>query len=206
MGKILFCGLLLICIFLVSFLLVKQDRNGFYNKKIEKVDYNDGTYIEETYRYRFKKGDLKKMVFFKSRWIIPELENNINGTGYLTDSYKAMNPNYSFNFTVHDNKILGFKNVIFEGLENEQASTHENNIPSEKWQILKAYNIGDVNLKKKFFHLKFPVLVENTLDVAISKAFFTKLKKLKRIKIILITNEDKKYKIDIENFILKYNF
>ncbi|WP_420025672.1 virulence-associated protein BptA [Borreliella valaisiana] len=206
MGKILFCGLLLICIFLASFLLVKQDRNGFYNKKIEKVDYNDGTYIEETYTYIFKKGDLKNLVFLKTRWIIPELENNINGTGYLPDSYKAMNPNYSFNFTVHDNKILGFKNVIFEGLENEQVSTHYNNIPSEQWQILKAYNIGDVNLKKELFYLKFPVLVENTLDVAISKAFFTKLKKLKRIKITLITNEDKKYKIDIENFILKYNF
>ncbi|WP_418885534.1 virulence-associated protein BptA [Borreliella tanukii] len=205
MGKILFCGLLLICIFLASFLLVKQDRNGFYNKKIEKFD--DGrTSIEEAYRYHFKKGDLKELFFLKSILIIPEHENNINATGYLADAYKAMNPNYSFNFTVHDNKILGFKNIIFEGLENEQASTHENNIPSEKWQKLNAYNIGDSNLKKEFFHLKFPVLVKNTLDVAISKAFFTKLKKLKRIKIILVTNEDKQYKIDIENFILKYNF
>ncbi|MCD2332721.1 virulence-associated protein BptA [Borreliella americana] len=205
MGKILFFGLLLICIFSASFLLIRQDKNGFYNKKIEKFD--DGqTSIEETYKHIFKEYDLKELIFLKSILIIPELENNINKIGYRADAYKAINPGYSFNFTVHDNKILGFKNVIFEGVENEKVSTHENNIPSEKWQKLNAYNIGNISLKKEFFHLKFPVLVENTLNVTISKAFFKKLKKLKRIKIILINNEDKKYKIDIENFILKYNF
>ncbi|WP_420025694.1 hypothetical protein [Borreliella valaisiana] len=31
------------------------------------------------------------------------------------------------------------------------------------------------------------------------------MKKLKQLKIVLISNEDKEYKIDIENFLLKYN-
>ncbi|MCR8910240.1 protein BptA, partial [Borreliella burgdorferi 297] len=42
--------------------------------------------------------------------------------------------------------------------------------------------------------------------VTISKGFFKKIKNLKRLKIILISNEDREYKIDIENFLPKYNF
>ncbi len=129
----------------------------------------------------------------------------MNATGYLPDAYRAMRPGYKFDFIFHDNKILGFKSVIFEGFEDAQVSRHENSIPSEKWQKLKDYNIGDPNVNEKFFHLKFPFVVKNTLSVTISKRFFKKIKKLKRLKIILISNEDRKYKIDIENFLLKYN-
>ncbi|ACJ73450.1 BptA protein (plasmid) [Borreliella afzelii ACA-1] len=206
MKKKIFFGLLLVCIFLVFFLFVKKENNIIYNKIIEKSE--DRVFIDETYTYLFKDGNLKELVFIKSEIMSPEIDEykkNINLTGYLIDSYRALYPGYKFDFTVHDNKIIGFKSVIFEGLEDSQVSRHENNLPSEKWQQLKDYNIGDPNINEKFFNLKFPFVVKNTLRVTLSKRFFKKIKKLKRLKIVLITNEDREYKIDIENFLPKYN-
>lgn len=206
MKKKIFFGLLLVCIFLVFFLFVKKENNIIYNKIIEKSE--DRVFIDETYTYLFKDGNLKELVFIKSEVMSPEIDEykkNINLTGYLIDSYRALYPGYKFDFTVHDNKIIGFKSVIFEGLEDVQVSRHENNLPSEKWQQLKDYNIGDPNINEKFFNLKFPFVVKNTLRVTLSKRFFKKIKKLKRLKIVLITNEDREYKIDIENFLPKYN-
>ncbi|ABH02528.1 protein BptA (plasmid) [Borreliella afzelii PKo] len=206
MKKKIFFGLLLVCIFLVFFLFVKKENNIIYNKIIEKSE--DRVFIDETYTYLFKDGNLKELVFIKSEIMSPEIDEykkNINLTGYLIDSYRALYPGYKFDFTVHDNKIIGFKSVIFEGLEDAQVSRHENNLPSEKWQQLKDYNIGDPNINEKFFNLKFPFVVKNTLRVTLSKRFFKKIKKLKRLKIVLITNEDREYKINIENFLPKYN-
>ncbi|WP_373584887.1 virulence-associated protein BptA [Borreliella afzelii] len=206
MKKKIFFGLLLVCIFLVFFLFVKKENNIIYNKIIEKSE--DRVFIDETYTYLFKDGNLKELVFIKSEIMSPEIDEykkNINLTGYLIDSYRALYPGYKFDFTVHDNKIIGFKSVIFEGLEDSQVSRHENNLPSEKWQQLKDYNIGDPNINEKFFNLKFPFVVKNTLRVTLSKRFFKKIKKLKRLKIVLITNEDREYKINIENFLPKYN-
>ncbi len=206
MKKKIFFGLLLVCIFLVFFLFVKKENNIIYNKIIEKSE--DRVFIDETYTYLFKDGNLKELVFIKSEIMSPEIDEykkNINLTGYLIDSYRALYPGYKFDFTVHDNKIIGFKSVIFEGLEDSQVSRHENDLPSEKWQQLKDYNIGDPNINEKFFNLKFPFVVKNTLRVTLSKRFFKKIKKLKRLKIVLITNEDREYKIDIENFLPKYN-
>ncbi|WP_373588957.1 virulence-associated protein BptA [Borreliella afzelii] len=206
MKKKIFFGLLLVCIFLVFFLFVKKENNIIYNKIIEKSE--DRVFIDETYTYLFKDGNLKELVFIKSEVMSPEIDEykkNINLTGYLIDSYRALYPGYKFDFTVHDNKIIGFKSVIFEGLEDAQVSRHENNLPSEKWQQLKDYNIGDPNINEKFFNLKFPFVVKNTLRVTLSKRFFKKIKKLKRLKIVLITNEDREYKINIENFLPKYN-
>ncbi|XOU12915.1 virulence-associated protein BptA (plasmid) [Borreliella americana] len=205
MGKKLFFGLLSICIFLVFFLFVKKENNVIYNKIVEK--FEDNVFIDETYTYPFKDSNLKELVFIKSQLIIPELEHKemIKATGYRADSYRALSTVYKFDFKVHDNKILGFKSVIFEGFEDAKVSKHENNLPSEKWQQLKDFNIGDPNVNEKFFHLKFPFVVKNTLRVTLSKRFFKKIKKLKRLKIILISNEDREYKIDIENFLPKYN-
>lgn len=206
MKKKIFFGLLLVCIFLVFFLFVKKENNIIYNKIIEKSE--DRVFIDETYTYLFKDGNLKELVFIKSEIMSPEIDEykkNINLTGYLIDSYRVLYPGYKFDFTVHDNKIIGFKSVIFEGLEDAQVSRHENNLPSEKWQQLKDYNIGDPNINEKFFNLKFPFVVKNTLRVTLSKRFFKKIKKLKRLKIVLITNEDREYKINIENFLPKYN-
>ncbi|WP_418456712.1 virulence-associated protein BptA [Borreliella burgdorferi] len=206
MKKKIFFGLLLVCIFLVFFLFVKKENNIIYNKIIEKSE--DRVFIDETYTYLFKDGNLKELVFIKSEIMSPEIDEykkNINLTGYLIDSYRALYPGYKFDFTVHDNKIIGFKSVIFEGLEDAQVSRYENNLPSEKWQQLKDYNIGDPNINEKFFNLKFPFVVKNTLRVTLSKRFFKKIKKLKRLKIVLITNEDREYKINIENFLPKYN-
>lgn len=189
-----------------SFLFVyKKENNVIYNKIVQKS--GDTVFIDETFTYLFKDGNLKELVFIKSDFKLSksEHEKNMNATGYLPDAYRAMRPGYKFDFIFHDNKILGFKSVIFEGFEDAQVSRHENSIPSEKWQKLKDYNIGDPNVNEKFFHLKFPFVVKNTLSVTISKRFFKKIKKLKRLKIILISNEDRKYKIDIENFLLKYN-
>ncbi|WP_418453961.1 virulence-associated protein BptA [Borreliella lusitaniae] len=207
MSKILFRGLiLLICIFLIFFFFFykRKENNIIYNKIVETSE--DRVFIDETYTYLFKDGNLKELVFRKSKAIVPEFEHkdSMNRTGYPIDAYRAMNPGYKFDFIVYDNKILGFKNVIFEGFEDAQVSRYENNLPSEKWQQLKDFNIGDPNINEKFFHLKFPFVVKNTLRVTISKRFFKKIKKLKRLKIVLISNEDREYKIDIENFLLKY--
>ncbi|QFI15034.1 virulence-associated protein BptA (plasmid) [Borrelia sp. CA_690] len=205
MGKILFFGLLAICIFFIFFFYKQKENNVIYNKIVEK--FEDNVLIDETYTYPLKKDNLKKLVFIKSQLIVPELEHEkmMGGTGYLVDAYRALNTVYKFDFKVHDNKILGFKSVIFEGFEDAEVSKHENDLPSEKWQQLKDFNIGDPNINKKFFHLKFPFLVKNTLQVTLSKRFFNKIKKLERLKIVLISNEDREYKIDIENFLLKYN-
>ncbi|WLN25897.1 hypothetical protein KJD10_05760 (plasmid) [Borreliella valaisiana] len=43
------------------------------------------------------------------------------------------------------------------------------------------------------------------MRVTLSKGFFNKIKRLKQLKIVLVFNEDKEYKIDIKNFLLKYN-
>lgn len=203
--KKIFFGLLLVCIFLVFFVFIKKENNVIYNKIVQKS--GDTVFIDETCTHLFKDVNLKELVFIKSDFKLSksEHEKNMNGSGYLPDAYRAMRPGYKFDFIVHDNKILGFKSVIFEGFEDAQVSRHENSMPSEKWQKLKDYNIGDPNANEKFFHLKFPFVVKNTLSVAISKRFFKKIKKLKRLKIILISNEDREYKIDIENFLLKYN-
>ncbi|WP_420025579.1 virulence-associated protein BptA (plasmid) [Borreliella yangtzensis] len=207
MSRIFFYGLLLICVFLGFFLFFKKENSVIYNKIIEKSE--NMVFTDETYTYLFQDGNLKELVFIKSEFMDPELEDgknmNINKVGYLIDAYRAMNPSYKFDFIIHDNKILGFKSVIFEGFEDAQVSRHENNLPSEKWQQLKDFNIGDPNINEKFFHLKFPFTVKNTLRVTLSKGFFNKIKKLKQLKIVLISNEDKEYKIDIENFLLKYN-
>ncbi|WP_418905287.1 virulence-associated protein BptA (plasmid) [Borreliella turdi] len=206
MGKILFYGSLLICIFL-AFLFYKQKENKvIYNKIVEKSGNSD--FIEETFTYPLKDDNLKELVFIKSEFMAPynmNYEKNENITGYLIDAYRAMNPGYKFDFKVYDNKILGFKNVIFEGFEDARVSRHENDLPSEKWQLIKDFNIGDPNIDKKFFHLKFPFVVKNNLRVTLSKGFFKKIKKIKRLKITLISNEGREYKIDIENFLLKYN-
>ncbi|MBB6043680.1 virulence-associated protein BptA (plasmid) [Borreliella yangtzensis] len=205
MSRILFYGLLLICVFLGFFFFFKKENSIIFNKIIKKS--KDIVFTDETYTYLFKDGNLKELVFIKSEFMDPELEyeKNRNMTGYLIDAYRAMNPSYNFDFMVHDNKILGFKSVIFEGFEDAQVSRHENNLPSEKWQELKDFNIGNPNINEKFFHLKFPFTVKNTLRVTLSKGFFNKIKKLKRLKIVLVSNEDKEYKIDIKNFLLKYN-
>ncbi len=177
MKKKIFFGLLLVCIFLVFFLFVKKENNIIYNKIIEKSE--DRVFIDETYTYLFKDGNLKELVFIKSEIMSPEIDEykkNINLTGYLIDSYRALYPGYKFDFTVHDNKIIGFKSVIFEGLEDAQVSRYENNLPSEKWQQLKDYNIGDPNINEKFFNLKFPFVVKNTLRVTLSKRFLRKSK------------------------------
>lgn len=205
MKKKIFFGLLLVCIFLVFFVFIKKENNVIYSKIVQNS--GDTAFIDETCTHLFKDGNLKELVFIKSDFKLSksEHEKNMNGTGYLPDAYRAMRPGYKFDFIVHDNKILGFKSVIFEGFEDVQVSRHENSMPSEKWQKLKDYNIGDPNANEKFFHLKFPFVVKNTLSVTISKRFFKKIKKLKRLKIILISNEDREYKIDIENFLLKYN-
>ncbi|ACO38369.1 conserved hypothetical protein (plasmid) [Borreliella burgdorferi 29805] len=205
MGKILFFGLLLICIFLGFFFYKQKENNVIYNKIVEKFD--DNVFVDETYTYLFKDSNLKELVFIKSQLIIPELKHKkmMKATGYLADAYRALSTVYKFDFKVHDNKILGFKSVIFEGFEDAKVSKHENNLPSEKWQQLKDFNIGNPNVNEKFFHLQFPFIVKNTLRVTISKRFFKKIKKLKRLKIMLISNEDREYKIDIENFLPKYN-
>ncbi|WP_418454756.1 virulence-associated protein BptA (plasmid) [Borreliella spielmanii] len=207
MKRKIFFGLLLGCIFLVFFLVMKKENNIIYNKIVEKSE--DRVFTYETYAHRFKDDNLKELVFIKSEIMSPEIneykKNIRNLTGYLIDSYRALYPGYKFDFTVHDNKIIGFKSVIFEGLEDAQVSRYENNLPSEKWQQLKDYNIGDPNINEKFFNLKFPFVVKNTLSITLSKRFFKKIKKLKRLKIVLITNEDREYKIDIENFLPKYN-
>ncbi|WP_215538871.1 virulence-associated protein BptA [Borreliella bavariensis] len=205
MKKKIFFGLLLVCIFLVFFVFIKKENNVIYNKIVQNS--GDIAFIDETCTHLFKDGNLKELVFIKSDFKLSksEHEKNMNGTGYLPDAYRAMRPGYKFDFIVHDNKILGFKSVIFEGFEDAQVSRHENSMSSEKWQKLKDYNIGDPNANEKFFHLKFPFVVKNTLSVTISKRFFKKIKKLKRLKIILISNEDREYKINIENFLLKYN-
>lgn len=205
MKKKIFFGLLLVCIFLVFFVFIKKENNVIYNKIVQNS--GDIAFIDETCTHLLKDGNLKELVFIKSDFKLSksEHEKNMNGTGYLPDVYRAMRPGYKFDFIVHDNKILGFKSVIFEGFEDAQVSRHENSMSSEKWQKLKDYNIGDPNANEKFFHLKFPFVVKNTLSVTISKRFFKKIKKLKRLKIILISNEDREYKIDIENFLLKYN-
>ncbi|WP_210376656.1 virulence-associated protein BptA [Borreliella valaisiana] len=205
MSRILFYGLLLICVFLGFFFFFKKENNVIYNKIIQKSE--DKVFTDETYTYLFKDGNLKELVFIKSEFMDPKLEHkkNRNMTGYLIDAYRAMNPSCNFDFVIHDNKILGFKSVIFEGFEDAQVSRHENNLPSEKWQQLKDFNIGNPNINEKFFHLKFPFTVKNTLRVTLSKGFFNKIKRLKRLKIVLVSNEDKEYKIDIKNFLLKYN-
>nr|Q56NG8.1 RecName: Full=Protein BptA; AltName: Full=Borrelial persistence in ticks protein A; Flags: Precursor [Borreliella andersonii]AAX69077.1 BptA [Borreliella andersonii] len=205
MGKIFFLGLLSICIFLVFFFYKQKVNNVIYNKIVEK--FEDNVFIDETYTYLFKDSNLKELVFIKSQLIVPEFENKnmMKATGYLADAYRALSTVYKFDFKVHDNKILGFKSVIFEGFEDARVSKHENNLPGEKWQQLKDFNIGDPNVNEKFFHLEFPFVVKNTLCVTISKRFFKKIKKLKRLKIVLISNEDREYKIDIENFLPKYN-
>ncbi|ACK74188.1 virulence-associated protein BptA [Borreliella burgdorferi] len=205
MRKILFFGLLSICIFLVFFFYKQKENNIIYNKIVE--EFEDNIFIDETYTHLFKDSNLKELVFIKSQLIIPELEHKemMKSTGYYADTYRALSTVYKFDFKVHENKILGFKSVIFEGFEDAKVSKHENNLPSEKWQQLKDFNIGDPNINEKFFHLEFPFVVKNTLRVTISKGFFKKIKKLKRLKIILISNEDREYKIDIENFLPKYN-
>ncbi|WP_272872974.1 virulence-associated protein BptA [Borreliella turdi] len=205
LSKMVFFGLLLICIFLASLFYQQKENNVIYNKIVEKS--LDNVFINETYTYLLKDDNLKELVFIKSEFMMPYVENikNKNMTGYLVDAYRAMNPGYKFDFKVHDNKILGFKNVIFEGFEDARVSRHENDLPSEKWQLIKDFNIGDPNIDKKFFHLKFPFVVKNNLRVTLSKGFFKKIKKIKRLKITLISNEDREYKIDIENFLLKYN-
>ncbi|MCR8910244.1 virulence-associated protein BptA, partial [Borreliella burgdorferi 297] len=137
MGKILFFGLLLICIFLGFFFYKQKENNIIYNKIVEKFD--DNVFVDETYTYLFKDSNLKELVFIKSQLIIPELEHKemMKSTGYRADAYKALSTVYRFDFKVHDNKILGFKSVIFEGFEDAKVSKHENNLPSEKWQQLK---------------------------------------------------------------------
>ncbi|WP_418906484.1 hypothetical protein QIA30_05295 (plasmid) [Borreliella turdi] len=84
LGKMVLFGLwlLLICIFLASLFYQQKENNVIYNKNVKKS--LDNVFINETYTYLLKDDNLKELVFIKSEFMMPYVENikNKNMTGY----------------------------------------------------------------------------------------------------------------------------
>ncbi|WP_236840925.1 hypothetical protein [Borreliella turdi] len=169
----------------------------------------DSVIMRKCYFKKFASGNVKS-VFFK------KLDVNVysesfkrldegGGKRNLTDFY----PSYYMEFVVIDNGFLmNFQNVIFDGINakiyNQYHMVNQEGFKSSRVAYSQIDSGSNVNYKKKMG--QYSVRVVNVFKISINTTLFNFLLKRKTLKITLITDDNKEYNLETDNFLLKYDF
>ncbi|ASQ29668.1 hypothetical protein CDQ96_04485 (plasmid) [Borrelia miyamotoi] len=165
------------------------------------------TFCYKEYDQEFDSGSIKS-ISFKKREItdkgIQQAKREYEGS-YL-DSILGAYPVYDLDFIIVDeNRAIDFKNVIFDGVEAE-ISVFTLFEPSAQLVEIKDFQMGPFNGIPKLLNWVFPFPVINTFSISLRERFIDKLKQKDRLKITLISYDDRKFVLEMDNFIKEYDF
>ncbi|WAZ85731.1 hypothetical protein [Borrelia miyamotoi] len=166
------------------------------------------TFCYKEYDQEFDSGSSIKSISFKKQEItdkgIEQVKREYAGS-YL-DSILGGYPSYYLDFVIVDeNRAIDFKNVIFDGVEAE-ISVFTLFEPSAQLVEIKDFQMGPFNGIPKLLNLVFPFPVINTFSISLRERFIDKLKQKDRLKITLISYDDRKFVLEMDNFIKEYDF
>nr|WP_192957044.1 hypothetical protein [Borrelia turicatae] len=172
-------------------------------------DKDDYCYKEYTEKFKF--GSISRIFLKKSYTTgISREKERLRLKNIPDKEYKkaqgAYFPSYSLDFSiVGEHRAVNIKQVSFDGVK-ATPSIFELFEPS--WQLaeIKDFQMGLSSVNKQFLGVIFPVPVNNTFTVHLRKRLIDKLKLQPRIKITLISIYGKKFVMETDNFIKKYNF
>ncbi|AHH05472.1 hypothetical protein CNO14_04505 (plasmid) [Borrelia miyamotoi] len=169
--------------------------------------YCDSTFCYKEYDQEFDSGSIKSISFKKQEITDKGIEQaKREYSGSYLDSILGGYPSYDLDFVIVDeNRAIDFKNVIFDGVEAE-ISVFTLNERSAQLVEIKDFQMGPFGGLPKLLNFIFPFPVINTFSISLRERFIDKLKQKDRLKITLVSYDDRKFVLEMDNFIKKYDF
>ncbi|AHH05471.1 hypothetical protein CNO14_04500 (plasmid) [Borrelia miyamotoi] len=170
--------------------------------------YCDSTFCYKKYDQEFDSGSIKS-ISFEENELTKEIREK-EKREYSDESYRRSilegYPSYDLNFVIIDgNRAIDFKNVIFDGVEAE-ISVFTLFEPSAQLVEIKDFQMGPFGGLPKLLKFIFPAPVTNTFSISLRRGLINKLKQKDRLKITLVSYDDRKFVLEMDNFIKKYDF
>ncbi|WP_330730258.1 hypothetical protein [Borrelia turicatae] len=195
--------------FVLSAAAVKVNLKADVKASVKIDSYCDKDYYcYKEYTEKFKSGSISR-IFLKKKDMTEVSKERLRTGIKNRDCRKtvvASYPDYSLEFSiVGEHQAVNIKQVIFDGIK-ATPSIFELFEPS--WQLaeVRDFQMGPVDVNCKFLKFVFPMSINNTFTIRLKKRLVDKLRAQPRIKITLISHNNKKFIVETDNFIKKYSF